>query len=184
MYEPTPPQYFIHVVSDRWMHSKTSVPIVFRNQMVLPSLNPPPTEMLDLRPVKIDGNGGTNTVDPRHSTLLTSSQPHWHGVLNPLQTQVLSSVYESDQNVLVCAPPGSGKLGCAELSVLRCLGFGQGKSSSGESATVVYVCPRKGRCLSVLHRWRTTFGIGLNVSVGALGFHDEERYVTWQCSTV
>ena len=54
MYEPTPPQYFIHVISDRWMHSKTTVPIAFRNQMVLPSLNPPPTEMLDLRPVRID----------------------------------------------------------------------------------------------------------------------------------
>ena len=25
MYEPTPPQYFIHVISDRWMHSKTTV---------------------------------------------------------------------------------------------------------------------------------------------------------------
>ena len=54
-----------------------------------------------------------------------------------MQTQVLSSVYESDQNVLVCAPPGSGKLGCAELSVLRCLGFGQG--TKGKSRYVLGV---------------------------------------------
>jgi pre-mRNA-splicing helicase BRR2 len=172
MFEPTPPQYFIHVISDRWMHSKTSVPIVFRNQMVLPSLNPPPTEILDLHPVHITDNS-SNSIDSRHRILLSSSHPDWNGKLNALQTQVLPSLYETDQNVLICSPPGSGKLGCSEFAVLRCLGFGNSTNTGANGATVVYVCPRKGRCRVVLERWKAMLGIGLNVTIGCLGFHDE-----------
>ena len=145
------------------------VPIVFRNQMILPTLNPPPTEMLDLRPVHI--NRGS-AVDPRHASLLHASHPGWGGVLNSLQTQTLPSLYETDQNVLVCAPPGSGKLGCAELAVLRCLGFNAGSSSTEQrgAVRVVYVCPRVGRCRAVHARWAQTLGIGLGLRIGTLGF--------------
>ena len=137
--------------------------------MILPTLNPPPTEMLDLRPVHI--NRGS-AVDPRHASLLHASHPGWGGVLNSLQTQTLPSLYETDQNVLVCAPPGSGKLGCAELAVLRCLGFNAGSSSTEQrgAVRVVYVCPRVGRCRAVHARWAQTLGIGLGLRIGTLGF--------------
>lgn len=34
---------------------------------------------------------------------------------NAIQTQVFTSLYDTDENVLVAAPPGSGKTVCAEL---------------------------------------------------------------------
>lgn len=41
--------------------------------------------------------------------------------LPALQTQVFTSAYNSDDNVLLCAPTGSGKTICAEFAILRLL---------------------------------------------------------------
>jgi pre-mRNA-splicing helicase BRR2 len=38
---------------------------------------------------------------------------------NPIQTQTFNTLYSTDQNVLLCAPSGSGKSVCAELAILR-----------------------------------------------------------------
>lgn len=48
IYEPLPPQYFIRVVSDRWLHAETLLPISFRH-LILPEKFHPPTELLDLQ---------------------------------------------------------------------------------------------------------------------------------------
>ena len=44
-------------------------------------------------------------------SLYKSSFKHF----NAIQTQVFDSLYDNDDNVLVAAPPGSGKTVCAEL---------------------------------------------------------------------
>ena len=169
MLSPTPPQYFIHILSDRWMHSSTVVPVVFRNSMTLPSLNPPPTEMIDLRPILL--NSKTRAIDPRHVAVLSSSHTNWNNTLNPMQTQCLPSIYETDQNCLICAPSGSGKSGMAELAMLRSLGFNNSNNATeDEQVSIVYISPNKGRCLQIYESFKNTFGVGLNLNVGALGF--------------
>eukprot|EP00956_Cyclotella_meneghiniana_P043106 scaffold253032_cov96-Cyclotella_meneghiniana.AAC.4 len=50
--DPLPPSYFIRVISDRWLHSETVLPISF-NKMILPAKFYPPTELLDLQPLPI-----------------------------------------------------------------------------------------------------------------------------------
>ena len=50
--EPLPPQYFIRVVSDRWLGSEASVPVTFQS-LVLPEKFHPPTERLDLQPLPV-----------------------------------------------------------------------------------------------------------------------------------
>ena len=50
--EPLPPQYFIRVVSDRWLGSEAVVPVTFKS-LVLPEKFHPPTERLDLQPLPI-----------------------------------------------------------------------------------------------------------------------------------
>ena len=40
---------------------------------------------------------------------------------NPIQTQVFTALYNTDDNVLVAAPTGSGKTVCGEFALLRML---------------------------------------------------------------
>jgi hypothetical protein len=42
MFEPVPPNYYISVISDRWLHAETRLPISFKHLIV-------PTPLLDLQ---------------------------------------------------------------------------------------------------------------------------------------
>ena len=125
MQDPLPPQYFVKVVSDRWLHSETVLPVSFRH-LILPQRFPLPTELLDLQPLPVSALN-----NPSIEMIFAQFR-----VFNPIQTQTFSSLYKSDDNVLVCAPTGSGKTVCAELAVIRLF-------SRDPSAKCVYVAPRQ-----------------------------------------
>jgi pre-mRNA-splicing helicase BRR2 len=110
--DPLPPQYFIRVVSDRWLHSETLLPISFRH-ILLPQKFPPCTELLDLQPLPV-----VALRNAQNESLYKNTFKYF----NPIQTQTFSALYESDDNTLVCAPTGSGKTICAEFSILRLFG--------------------------------------------------------------
>ena len=48
MFEPVPPNYYISIISDRWLHAETRLPISFKH-LILPEKFPPPTPLLDLQ---------------------------------------------------------------------------------------------------------------------------------------
>lgn len=125
MQEPSPPQYFIKVVSDRWLHSETTLPVSFRH-LILPQKFPPPTELLDLQPLP---------VAAFHNSSYESLFAHFK-YFNPIQTQTFSTLYESDESALVCAPTGSGKTVCAEFAILRLF-------SQNPDSKCVYLAPKK-----------------------------------------
>ncbi|KAL0409431.1 UNVERIFIED_CONTAM: DExH-box ATP-dependent RNA helicase DExH12 [Sesamum radiatum] len=66
-------------------------------------------ELLDLQPLPV-----TALRNPAYEALY---QQFKH--FNPVQTQVFTILYNSDDNVLVAAPTGSGKTICAEFAILR-----------------------------------------------------------------
>lgn len=105
--EPMQPQYFIKVISDRWMHSETVLPVSFRH-LLLPQKFSPPAELLDLQPLPI-----SVLRNPKYEALYNFK------FFNPIQTQVFTALYEGDDNSLICAPTGSGKTICAEFAMLR-----------------------------------------------------------------
>ncbi len=127
--EPVPPQYFIRVVSDRWLGCETQLPVSFRH-LILPEKYegfsqiflkrachqpllclcryPACTELLDLQPLPVAA------LKNEAFESLYSFQ-----YFNPIQTQVFSSLFSGDDNVFVGAPPGSGKTVCAEFALLR-----------------------------------------------------------------
>uniref|UniRef100_A0A8C7QRT5 U5 small nuclear ribonucleoprotein 200 kDa helicase n=1 Tax=Oncorhynchus mykiss TaxID=8022 RepID=A0A8C7QRT5_ONCMY len=111
VFEPLPPQYFIRVSSDRWLSCETQLPVSFRH-LILPEKYPPPTELLDLQPLPV-----TALRNAAFETLYQNKFPFF----NPIQTQVFNAVYNSDDNVFVGAPTGSGKTICAEFAILRML---------------------------------------------------------------
>lgn len=121
--DPMPPNYFVSVISDRWMHSETRLPVPF-HKMILPEKFPPHTELLELQPLPVSALKVSNYVD---------LYPDWKQ-FNRIQTQTFNSLYKTDQNVFVGAPTGSGKTVCAEFALLR-------HWSQGGEGRAVYIAP-------------------------------------------
>jgi len=149
MFDPMPPQYFIKLVSDRWLHAESTLPVSFRH-LLLPNKFPPHTELLDLRPLPV-----TALRDPVYQVLYSDMNESLH--FNPIQTQVFSCLYEEEEeeNVLVAAPSGSDKIVCAEFAILRML------KTKGDSAKCVYVSPKEELARIRYERWSAKFGAGL-----------------------
>ncbi len=74
--------------------------------------------------------------------------------------QVFTVLYNSDDNVLVAAPTGSGKTICAEFAVLRML-----QKSDGASARCVYIAPVEALAKERYRDWESKFGQRLGVRV-------------------
>ncbi|KAL2358149.1 DEAD/DEAH box helicase domain-containing protein [Cryomyces antarcticus] len=135
--EPMPPNYFITVVSDRWMHAESKIAVSFQ-KLVLPEKFPPHTPLLDLQPLPVAALKRKDYVD---------LYPSWDR-FSKIQTQVFQSLYGADENVFVGAPTGSGKTVCAEFAVLR----HWAKSDCGRA---VYVAPFQELIDNRLRDWQT-----------------------------
>ncbi|KAE8057467.1 hypothetical protein FH972_014157 [Carpinus fangiana] len=144
IYEPLPPQYFIRVVSDRWLGSQTVLPVSFRH-LILPEKYPPPTELLDLQPLPV-----TALRNPSYEALYKDFK-HF----NPVQTQVFTVLYNTDDNVLVAAPTGSGKTICAEFAILR-----NHQKGPQNVMRVVYIAPLEALAKERYRDWEKKFGKG------------------------
>jgi pre-mRNA-splicing helicase BRR2 len=123
MTEPMSPNYFITVISDRWMHSEMKLAVSFR-KLILPEKFPPHTPLLDLVPLPVEALRRKDFV---------SLYPDWRH-FNKIQTQVFKSLFDTDDNVFVGAPAGSGKTVCAEFALLR-------HWSQEEPGRAIYIAP-------------------------------------------
>lgn len=109
MFEPVPPNYYISVISDRWLHAETRLPISFKH-LILPKKFPKPTPLLDLQALPLSALHNKEFEALYANTIQT---------FNKIQTQVFQALYTSDENVFIGAPTGSGKTICAEFALLR-----------------------------------------------------------------
>eukprot|EP01083_Nonionella_stella_P208232 755841_1 len=129
-----PPQYFVRIVSDKWLGSTTVLPISFRH-LILPRKFKEKTELLDLQPLPVDKD-----------TLYTFN----HDYLNSIQTQIYNSLYNTSNNVLLCAPSLSGKTRMAECAIVKMLNeFPNGKC--------VYLTPKDELCAKQFKDWTRVF---------------------------
>src|SRR6266851_474835 len=103
MSEPVPPNYYITVIADRWLHAETRLPISFKH-LILPEKFPLPTPLLDLQSLPLSALHNKEFESIYSSSLRT---------FNKVQTQVFQALYTSDENVFIGAPTGSGKTICA-----------------------------------------------------------------------
>ena len=74
--DPLPPQYFIRIVSDRWLGSESYTPVSFKS-LVLPRGFNAPSERLDLNPLPVSA-----LRSPRFERLYRDFK-----IFNPIQTQ-------------------------------------------------------------------------------------------------
>eukprot|EP00953_Heterococcus_sp_UTEX-ZZ885_P017076 9573-Heterococcus_DN1.PRE.3 len=151
--DPLPPQVFVRVVSDRWLHCTAVLPVSFRH-LILPAKYMPPTELLDLQPLPFSAlrNAAYEKLFA-HAKLASSSQRHF----NPIQTQTFAALYESNDSALVCAPSGSGTIVCGEFAILR-------HFKLNPNASAVYVAPKAETCNMRAQQWTHQFAsIGIKV---------------------
>jgi pre-mRNA-splicing helicase BRR2 len=141
--DPMPPQYFVRVVSDRWLHSEAILPISFRH-LLLPQKFPPPTELLDLQPLPVIALGN------KHFEQMFPDFRRF----NPIQTQTFSALYQTDDSVLVCAPTGCGKTVCAEFALFQ-------QFAANRAAKCAYIAPREEIAESMYKHWKNRFEVGL-----------------------
>jgi pre-mRNA-splicing helicase BRR2 len=145
--DPLPPQYFIRIVSDTWIASETLMPVSFLH-LILPEKFPPPTELLDLQPLPINA-----LRNPSFEKVYRSFRQ-----FNPIQTQVFHELHNTEDNVFIGAPTGSGKTVCAEFAIMRML-------SNNSGGRCVYVTP-KAQAADMIHaQWSEKFGKELGYQV-------------------
>ena len=138
--DPMPPNYFITVVSDRWMYSETKVAVSFQ-KLILPEKFPPHTPLLDLQPLPVSALKAQDFV---------ALYPIWER-FNKIQTQTFNSLYTTDENVFIGAPTGSGKTVCAEFALLR-------HWSKLDPGRAVYVAPFQELVDLRYQDWQTRLG--------------------------
>ncbi|KAJ3846706.1 Sec63 Brl domain-containing protein [Lentinula lateritia] len=139
---PLPPNYFVDVLSDRWLHAETRLPISFRH-LILPEKFPPMTPLLDLQPLPLAAlhNPAFEAIYRSASTVHT---------FNKIQTQVFQALYTSDDNIFIGAPTGSGKTICAEFALLRLW-------STSPHARAVCLLPYADMLPARVRAWRAKF---------------------------
>ena len=138
--EPLHAQYFIRVVSDRWIASETQLPVSFRH-LILPQKHLPPTELLDLQPLPV------SALRNQVYVALYSDKFQY---FNSIQTQVFNAIYNADDNVFLGAPTSSGKTICAEFAILRML-------STMPDGRCVYVTPKDSLAELIYIDWLERF---------------------------
>ncbi|ROT36775.1 pre-mRNA-splicing factor brr2 [Sodiomyces alkalinus F11] len=145
--DPMPPNYFISVISDRWMHSETRLPVSF-HKLILPEKFPPHTELLELQPLPV------SALKVKEYARLYPDWDHF----NRIQTQTFKSLYETDQNVFVGAPTGSGKTVCAEFALMRHWSKQNNTAADGQAGRAVYIAPYQELVDIRLEDWRKRLG--------------------------
>jgi len=150
IFDPLPPQYFVRVVSDRWLGADVVLPMSFRH-LLLPEKFAPPTELLDLQPISTNEIASEKWID--------FFGPQQVRTLNPIQTQVFNAVYKRGDNVLLAAPAGSGKTLVAELAIIRQL------IAQPVGSKIVYIAPLDAIAEEKYRAWKISFEQRHGISV-------------------
>ena len=131
--------YTISVISDRWLGSEFSETIEL-NSIKVPMDQDVSTELLDLNPLPIKALN-----NPEFEKIFEH-----YKYFNPVQTQVFFSCFNSDVNILVGAPTGSGKTVVAELGILRVF-------KNKPLSKVIYIAPLKSLAKERIRDWTKKF---------------------------
>ncbi|AMD21955.1 HFR100Wp [Eremothecium sinecaudum] len=133
--DPPPPQLVIKVLSDTWIGSESVHAISFQH-LIKPHNETLLTKLERLRPLP---------VKALHNPLLESIYPFSY--FNPMQTMVFHTIYNTNENVFVGSPTGSGKTVVAELAIWNAF-----KKFPGSK--IVYIAPMKALVSERVNDWR------------------------------
>lgn len=138
VFPPFPEFYTLRVSSDHWIGADVVVYLPLRG-LRMPHDMKQQTPLLDLDPLPV-----TALKNRGYQSFYRFTH------FNAVQTQVFFKTYHTDDNILLCAPTGSGKTVIAELAVMRLL-----EAHKGEKA--VYIGPLKSLVREKLLEWKEKF---------------------------
>src|SRR4051812_10713836 len=79
--------------------------------------------------------------------------------LNTIQSRVKNIAFDSDENMLVCAPTGAGKTNIALMCILReiekCLNK-ETMSLASEEFKIIYISPMKALAAEIVEKFSTS----------------------------
>ncbi|CAI5759731.1 unnamed protein product [Candida verbasci] len=133
--DPLPPQVVVKIVSDLWIGSETVHTISFQH-LIRPSNETMKTELLRLQPLPT-----TALHNPEIESIYKFKY------FNPMQTMIFHSLYNSNSNVFVGSPTGSGKTVVAELAIWHAF-------NEFPSSKIVYIAPMKALVRERVDDWR------------------------------
>jgi pre-mRNA-splicing helicase BRR2 len=171
MIEPKPPQYFIRIVSDKWLNCERLLPISFKHT-ILPEKFPPHTGLLDLQPLLFSALKNAE-LEKLYTNKLGYKQ------MLPIQTQIFKAVFETDESLFVGAPTGSGKTLLAELAAHRYL-----KSTEKQiRSPAIYVSSIKALVKDKFEEWSEKFK-DLGYKIGMLSGQSMQDNRTFEASDI
>ncbi len=132
--------YTISVISDKWVNCSQSTMIEL-SEIEIPQDEDVKNELLDLFPLPLSA-----LKNKDYESVFNKEFQYF----NPIQTQIFYSAYNSDENLLIGAPTGSGKTAIAELAILRLFS----KTSEGK---VIYIAPLKSLSKERVKDWKQKF---------------------------
>lgn len=135
--DPLPPQIVVRVLSDTWLGSETVHPISFQH-LIRPSNETIRTNLLRLQPLP---------VSALHNKEIEAIYAAKFRYFNPMQTMTFHSLYNTNSNVFVGSPTGSGKTVVAELSIWHAFNEFPGSK-------VIYIAPMKALVRERVDDWR------------------------------
>ncbi|SMN22397.1 similar to Saccharomyces cerevisiae YGR271W SLH1 Putative RNA helicase related to Ski2p, involved in translation inhibition of non-poly(A) mRNAs [Maudiozyma saulgeensis] len=133
--DPLPPQVVVKVVSDTWIGCESVNAITFQH-LIRPFNETLQTRLERLRPLPINA---------LQNPLVESIYPFKY--FNPMQTMTFHTLYNTNDNVFVGSPTGSGKTVVAELAMWHAFRDFPGSK-------IVYIAPMKALVRERVDDWR------------------------------
>lgn len=133
--DPLPPQVVVKAVSDNWIGCE-SVHVISFQHLIRPHNETLQTKLQRLRPLPIQA---------LQNPLVESIYPFKY--FNPMQTMTFHTLYNTNENVFVGSPTGSGKTVVAELAIWHAFRDYPGKK-------IVYIAPMKALVRERVDDWR------------------------------
>ena len=78
-----------------------------------------------------------------------------HDRLTQVQERCFPRLSDTDRNIIISAPTGTGKTGCMDISLMRLFA---GCASKNEEKTAIYIAPTRALCAEREADWRDRFG--------------------------
>ncbi|KAL6927019.1 hypothetical protein ACO0SA_004106 [Hanseniaspora valbyensis] len=124
-----PPNLFLSIISENWLHCGYKKPVFILNEIKqIDALLPAPTQFSDNKLKNIKQEIGKLDI-PEFNNLIgkKSNDPFPSDFFNKYQNDVSQIILNTNENVLLCSPPNTGKNLIAKLAILKAYQLGHSR---------------------------------------------------------